>query len=150
MTTASGVTYYPEDVTYNVNLSKTYVTGIELSESELGMVIGDTHSVTASVLPATATNQKLNWKSSDAEVVSVDAEGLLTAHALGTATITAMASDGSGVTATLEVTVVDGSSVIAIEEIPEAAQVYTLDGVRISKPKSKGIYVINGTKVLVK
>ena len=150
MTTASGVTYYPEDVTYNVNLSKTYVTGIELSESELGMVIGDTHSVTASVLPTTATNQKLNWKSSDAEVVSVDAEGLLTAHALGTATITAMASDGSGVTATLEVTVVDGSSVIAIEEIPEAAQVYTLDGVRISKPKSKGIYVINGTKVLVK
>ncbi|MDY5192183.1 MAG: CotH kinase family protein [Bacteroidaceae bacterium] len=150
MTTASGVTYYPEDVTYNVNLSKTYVTGIELSESELGMVIGDTHRLTASVLPTTATNQKLNWKSSDVEVVSVDAEGLLTAHALGTATITAMASDGSGVTATLEVTVVDGSSVIAIEEIPEAAQVYTLDGVRISKPKSKGIYVINGTKVLVK
>ncbi|MGN0233212.1 MAG: CotH kinase family protein [Bacteroidaceae bacterium] len=150
MTTANGTVYHPADVTYNVTMSKTYVTGIELSETELGMVIGDTHCVTASVLPATATNPNLTWKSSDTMVASVDAEGVITALALGTATITASASDGSGVKTTLQVTVVDGSSVMAIESVPEAAEIYTLDGVRISKPMRAGIYVINGAKVLVK
>lgn len=150
MTTASGTVYHPADVSYNVSMSKTYVTDIQLSETELGMVIGDTHRVTAIVLPSTATNPVLNWKSSDPKVVSVNEEGLLTAHALGTATISASASDGSGVKATLEVTVVDGSSVVAIESIPEATEVYTLDGVRISNPQKAGVYVINGTKVLIK
>ncbi|MDE6396055.1 MAG: Ig-like domain-containing protein, partial [Muribaculaceae bacterium] len=49
------------------------------------------------VLPAYATNRAVIWQSSANDVASVDGEGKVTALAEGTAVITALAADGSGV-----------------------------------------------------
>ena len=150
MTTADGNVYRPAGATYTVSFAKTYVSGITLSESELGMVIGDIHRLGATVLPLTATNPTLSWKSSDEGVATVDDYGTVTAHAAGTAIITAQATDGSGAKATAQVTVVDGTGVMPIESIPATAEIYTLAGMRVSKPSRGGIYLIDGTKVLVR
>ena len=142
--------YRPDDVSYNVTLSNTYVTDIQFSEEELAMQVGDIHRLGVTVLPATATKQALTWTSSDESVATVDAYGTITAKSLGSVTITAQATDGSGVRATMHVEVVDGMGVMDIESVPEAAEIYTLQGVRVSKLKHAGVYIVNGTKVLVR
>ncbi len=80
------------------------VSGITLSQSSLNMKVSNTHTLQATVAPADATNQELQWSSSNSSVVSVN-NGVLTANWPGTATITASAADGSGVFATCTVTV---------------------------------------------
>lgn len=61
----------------------------------------------ATVYPSNATNKTVTWSSSDTDVVTVDNTGMLKAIDYGNATITCNATDGSGVTATCEVTVAD-------------------------------------------
>lgn len=50
--------------------------------------------LTAVVYPTNATNNKVTWTSSDDAVATVDSTGLVTANAVGTATITATTEDG--------------------------------------------------------
>lgn len=76
----------------------------------------------ASVYPA-AANQSVKWKSSDTDVVTVDANGVVTAHETGTATITATAADGSGVKQTLWVGVGNLSALPYYFEVDRANQV---------------------------
>ena len=66
---------------------------------------GDIHQLVATVLPADASNQSVSWSSSDASVLIVDANGLLTAVNDGNATITVTTNDG-GFTSSCELTVV--------------------------------------------
>ena len=81
------------------------VTSITLDATTAEMTVEDTKQLTATVAPADATNAGVTWTTSDATVATVSADGLITAVAAGTATITATAADGSGVSATCEVTV---------------------------------------------
>ena len=150
LTTADGKVYRPADARYTVSLAKTYVTEIVLSETEVGMLVGDMYRLGVTVLPVTATNPGLTWKSSSEAVATVDAYGTVTAHSPGTATITAQATDGSGAKATVRVEVVDGTGVLALDGIPATAEIYTLTGMRVAKPSRGGIYVIGGSKVLVR
>lgn len=62
----------------------------------------NTEQLTASIQPEGITTEKLQWKSSDTKVVSVDKNGMLTAVAPGTATVTAYSGN---VSATCTVTV---------------------------------------------
>ena len=55
--------------------------------------------------PANATNSEVNWKSSNERVATVNANGVISSHKAGTATITATAADGSGARASVNVTV---------------------------------------------
>ncbi len=79
------------------------VTGITLSETSINMQIGDTHQLTATVLPADAANKNYTWKTDDATIATVE-NGLITAVNYGKTTITATTEDG-GKTATCEVEV---------------------------------------------
>ena len=47
-------------------------------------------------------------------------------------------------------TVADGTGVMAIESIPPTAEIYSLTGMRVLKPSRGSIYIIGGTKVLVR
>jgi len=58
---------------------------------------GKTAQLTAVVTPANANMKNVRWESTNPSVVSVDAKGKIKAHALGSATIYAYATDGSGV-----------------------------------------------------
>jgi len=53
--------------------------------------------LTADVTPDSATNTGVNWSSSNNGVIQVTDRGVVTAVGYGTAVITAMAADGSGV-----------------------------------------------------
>ncbi len=65
--------------------------------------LGKTATVTATVSPRNATNKRVTWSSSDAGVATVE-NGIVTAVAVGEATITAKAGS---YTATCEVNVVE-------------------------------------------
>ena len=73
---------------------RTSVTGVELDKDTLRLAVGDKEQLKATVLPATATEKDVTWSSSDGDVASVDADGLVTAHKPGKAVITVTTDDG--------------------------------------------------------
>ena len=81
------------------------VKSITLNETAIELTVGGSQTLTATVLPADATNKSLAWSSNDTSVASVNDSGKVTAHTRGNATITCRAKDGSGVKATCVVTV---------------------------------------------
>jgi len=86
-----------------VSCKKEPVTGIKLNESSLTLAVGKTASLSATIIPYSATNQSVSWSSSDSKVVLVN-YGNLTAMAVGKATITVITEDGNH-KATCDVTV---------------------------------------------
>ena len=70
------------------------VTGVKLNKSSKSLTIGDTFTLTATVKPNNATDKSVTWSSSNTSVATVDENGVVTAVAEGTATITATASNG--------------------------------------------------------
>ena len=80
------------------------MTGVTLNKSTLTLKVGASETLTATIAPADATNKNVTWKSSDAAVATVDANGKVTGVKAGTATITVTTEDG-GKTATCAVTV---------------------------------------------
>ena len=80
------------------------VTGVSLNKTSLSMVVGETQTLTATVLPVDATDKSVTWSSSNTAVATVSASGVITAKAAGSATIMVTANDG-GSTATCAVTV---------------------------------------------
>ena len=79
------------------------VTGVMLSQTELSLVKGATATLSATVVPADATNKKVTWRSSNTSIATVE-NGIVTAVSAGNATITVTTEDGNH-TATCEVTV---------------------------------------------
>ncbi len=82
-----------------------FVSGIKFDKNELELYNGDTYTLQATILPEDANNKTLSWSSSSPTIATVDENGMITAIAAGTATITATATDESGITATCKVTV---------------------------------------------
>ena len=79
--------------------------GVVLDQTELKLQRGTSQVLVATVHPATTNVKDLQWTSSDPAIASVDAEGKVTANALGTADITVTTLDG-GHTAVCKVTVI--------------------------------------------
>ena len=92
---------------YNISLTVAAipVVSITLNKTTHSMEVEDTVQLTASVGPENATNQLYVWSSNNTEVASVSESGLVTALAVGKATISATAVDGSGVYGSCVVTV---------------------------------------------
>jgi uncharacterized protein YjdB len=98
---------------FDVNTKKNYtvtgkmaisVTGVTLNKTAMSLEVGETGTLTATVLPDNATNKAVTWTSSNTTVATVSADGKVTAKAAGTATITVKTADGNK-TATCTVTV---------------------------------------------
>lgn len=97
------------DDSENIWLSSlTKATGISLNTSTLSIVVDSTSTLTATVFPETATDKSVTWTSSNEFVATVSSEGVVTAIAVGTATITATTNDGTDFSASCEVTVTEG------------------------------------------
>lgn len=82
------------------------VTSIELSQNSAKLLINKTLTLTPTFAPAYATDRALTWETSNASVATV-VDGVVTAQAAGTATITARLTSDNTVYATCNITVVD-------------------------------------------
>jgi len=87
-----------------VNPATTPVISVTLSHTSAIVTAGESLTLTATVLPANATNQNVTWTSNNTSVATVNNNGLVTAVSAGTATITVTTEDGS-FTATSVITV---------------------------------------------
>lgn len=130
-------------------VEKGLIESIVVSPETVSLQVGETCQLTATVFPADATNKTLKWVSSDRNVAKVS-NGLVTAVSEGTATITVLSTDGTGKSAQVVVTVTPASGIHAVvEDSKNANVIYDLQGRRVYKP-TKGVYVINGKKILIK
>ena len=68
-------------------------TSISLNTSSRTMIVGNTYSLEATVSPSNVT-PSISWSSSNSAVASVNSDGVVTAKAAGSATITARTSNG--------------------------------------------------------
>ncbi|HCT29184.1 MAG TPA: hypothetical protein DIW31_00255, partial [Bacteroidales bacterium] len=82
------------------------VATITVTPATLNLYTTQTSTLTATVLPANATNKAYDWSSSNDLVATVDATGKVTAITAGTAEIRATAKDGSTVYGACDVTVI--------------------------------------------
>ena len=127
---------------------KQQVTEIVLSETTVSLCLGDTKTITATATLETASNTDVIWSSSDENVATVSADGIVTAKGEGTCIITCTAADGYGAVSVCEVTVMQQTT--SLEDLRFAndkSPVYNLNGQRINKVHAqKGIYIKNGKK----
>lgn len=86
------------------NTTNRPVAELKLTTTSLSLQEGQSGSVKYSIRPTDAANKKLNWKSSNTAVATVS-NGTVRAVKPGTATITAMTTDGSTLSASCGVTV---------------------------------------------
>ena len=98
-----GANYTAEDPLGGEPADPVSVTGVSVNPTSLTLEVGQTGILTATVAPSNATNKKVTWSTSNASVASVN-NGVVTAVAQGTATITVTTADGNK-TATCAVTV---------------------------------------------
>lgn len=91
-------------VTATASVTDIPVESVSLDKTELKLAKGDNAKLTATVLPADATDKTVTWTTSDGKVATVAADGTVTAVGEGIAVITATAG---GKTAQCTVTVVN-------------------------------------------
>ncbi|ULQ59585.1 Ig-like domain-containing protein [Brucepastera parasyntrophica] len=89
----------------NMNDSSIAVTSVTLDRTTLDMALDATEQLTATALPANATNTGIKWSVSSGAAVTVDKQGTVTAVNTGTAVVKAASADDSSKYATCTVTV---------------------------------------------
>ncbi|MDF2531000.1 MAG: hypothetical protein K0Q65_581, partial [Clostridia bacterium] len=90
------------------------VANITLDQTSISMFAGTTAKLTASITPANATNQNINWSSTNSTAVTVE-NGLVTAHQTGLAVVTAETVDGKHT----------ASCIVSVSTAPEISLIYT-------------------------
>ena len=93
--TVSNTNGQTASLTATLTVNPVPVTGVTLDKNTLALFTGDSATLVANVQPADATNKTVNWVSSNPAIVTVDANGKVTAVAAGTANITATTVDGN-------------------------------------------------------
>jgi len=120
------------------------VTGISLNYTTLSLPIGANAQLTATVSPSNAANPNVTWSSSNPSVATVSNNGLVTALAVGNATITAT-TEQNNKTASCNVTVKEGIfsddiNGVVINGVRWATRNVDAPGVFASKPESLGMF----------
>ena len=96
---SDSVDRYGSNRSYGLSVRPVYgdfisVESISLNKSSLSITEGETSQLSATVMPANATEKTVTWTSSNTSVATVSSAGVVTAVSAGSATITAWASDG--------------------------------------------------------
>ena len=82
--------------------------------------VGDTAKLTATITPDGASNKAVTWDSQNKDIATVDQQGNVKALKAGTATITATAQDGSGISGSCVVTVQQADTTALKAKVTEA------------------------------
>ena len=122
------------------------VEGVALSQTIANLFVGETLTLIAAVTPDNATNKTITWATSNNSVAAVDSNGVITAIAEGTATITAKAGDKEAI-CVVTVSIPDSIEKSTVDK--SQLVIYDLHGRRVENPE-KGIYIVGGKKVAIK
>ncbi len=133
-TTQNGGRTTSSTVSVGINIP---VASVTVSPTSLQLTPGQLAQITSVIAPVNATNSNVNWSSSNTSIATVDASGMVTAIAPGSATITATSVSG-GITATSALTVLPaGSNVLENPEFDEGTSGWQLqDFSGVSNPWS--------------
>lgn len=88
----------------DVTVLQVQAESIQLNVTTAGLNEGSTLQLTATILPEECDIKTVIWASNNPSVATVDSNGLVTTHSVGTATITAITTDGSNLSTTCTVT----------------------------------------------
>jgi N-acetylmuramoyl-L-alanine amidase len=134
---------------YDANITETYTLTIYSLTTEIviqgdsKMNVGTTLSLTAYVYPNTAYPEVI-WTSSDALIATFDSKGNMTAHQLGSVTVTATSVADETKVATLSISIVD-TYLISFSAEPSATlkhqDVTYVYGIRLFKTISEALAV---------
>ncbi len=80
-------------------------TGIQLNQTEMSLEMGKSGQLSATVSPSDVTSDAIRWYSDNERIAKVDEYGVVTAVSVGTTTVYAATTDGSGLTAACLVTI---------------------------------------------
>lgn len=94
--------------TCSLTITSIVATSISMDKTTATLKAGETVQLVATIKPDNVENKKVTWISSDKSIATVN-DGLVTAISYGTATITAITTDGTNLTA---------SCVVYVESIP--------------------------------
>ena len=129
------------------------VSSVTVTPKSKTLYVGNTVALSASVAPANATSKTLKYTSDKPAVASVDASGKVTAKKKGTANITVAAQDGSGASATVKITVKEGTlsvsgktSVKVKKKISLTAKAKNLNSTKITWKVTKGAKYVKLSK----
>ena len=115
------------------NIAVESVTGLASS----GIIeLGKNLELTASVTPTDATEKGINWKSSNTEVVTVSATGVVTTVGVGTATISATSVEDAFKKATCAIEVVDKSMLTSEIATAQALHGGAAEGTQVGQYQS--------------
>jgi hypothetical protein len=112
--------YYNSDISTAQVDYFVYAESIAIDYETVSIRLNESVTLTATVLPETTTEKGVVWSSSDENIATVE-NGIVTAHTIGEATITATTTDGTNLSATCKVTV-----------LPILADTITLDQTNIT------------------
>lgn len=121
----SGGRMYMDDFCVT-SLPVTYVTSVNVTPDSANVGVGYIKALTATVLPSTASIKTVTWASSVPSVATVNASGVVTGIALGTARIIATTTDGGKMDSTY-ITVVPPVAVTSVVLSPDTAYVGVAD-----------------------
>ncbi len=109
------------------------VTGVEITDGDISIPDQDTKQLSYSITPSDAGVQTVTWESSDEEVATVDANGLVTAQSVGSAEITVKTDDGGF------------TDKVSVEVLPVSAT-----GISLDKTSFEGYTNEDGGAALIK
>ena len=119
--------FAPDSTTLPAALTKSTVESVSISQDALSLNLSVTAQLTAFAAPWNLADTSVTWSSSDEDVATVDATGLVTAKSVGTAVITATSVADPSISADCEVTVtaVDLTITGALQDADRNAQFFT-------------------------
>ncbi len=79
---------------FTITVLNVSVTGVTLNKTSTSLTIGNSETLTATIVPSNATNKTVTWKSSNTSIATV-LNGVVTAKGVGDAIITVTTADGS-------------------------------------------------------
>lgn len=115
-------TNYPYLITFT-GPETVLITSITLNKNEASLKPNDTLQLAAAILPEDATEKTVIWSSTNEDVAKVSNSGLVTAIKGGVAYITASANDGSGISESCKITVV--------EEVTDSENYFSIDNLSV-------------------
>ena len=134
VTTANGKT---DTCVVTVTAKKILPKKVSLSKTTATLIVGDKIALKATITPTGATGQKLTWKSSNKNIVTVTSSGTVKAKKAGKATITAFTANGKK--ATCKVTVKKAHKALKVKKASIKNTLHNISAVKkAAKTVKKG------------